>query len=156
MPRLATISLWEGGSDVTIDVTTQEKLMTIVEHLQDQGRRIEDLLARIADLEETELCNGHVYWRDQDTPGQTPKMCITHSVDGPCPLHGAPNPGRRLRTYVGADPEKQRQVLEAIERHKRKARLEGQIRQTEVRLRRVERAIDDAWRIVTDQQRWEW
>ncbi|MCP4539205.1 MAG: hypothetical protein GY832_18870 [Chloroflexi bacterium] len=152
MPRLATISQ-EGGGNVTIDATTQEKLMTIIEYLQDQVQRIDNLLFQVNDLEENEICTGRVYWRDQNTPGQTPKMCIAHSVNGLCPLHGEAKPGGRLRVYVGTDPEKQDQVLEAIECQQRKGRLESQVRQTEIWLRRVEHAIDDAWHIVTDQQR---
>lgn len=155
MPRLVTISQGDGGN-VNIDAATQEKLMTIIEYLQDQGQKIDDLLFQVADLEQTEMCTGRVYWRDQDTPGQTPKMCIAHSVNGSCPLHGEPKPGERLRVYVGTDPEKQDQVLEAIEHQNRKARLESRVRQAEVWLGRVERAIDDVWRLVTDQRRREW
>ena len=156
MQRVTTACLWEGGNDVNISANTQEKLMTIIEHLQDQNQRIADLFTQVTDLEKTEICTGRIYWRDRDISGKTPKMCIIHSVNDPCPLHGKPKTGGRVHTYIGTDPDKQDQVLEAIECQKRKSHIESQIRQTEVRLRRVERAIDDVWRIVTDQQRWEW
>ncbi|MCP4539735.1 MAG: hypothetical protein GY832_21565 [Chloroflexi bacterium] len=129
--------------------------MTIIEHLHDQGQRINSLFVRVADLEASKICTGWVYWREQDVPGKTPKMCIMHSVNASCPMHGTPKPGDRLRVYVGTDLEKQQQVLEAIEHQKHKSHLESQIRRTEVRLRRVKSSIDDVWHIVIDQQRGE-
>ena len=142
--------------DVIIDVTIKEKLTMIIERLQDQNQNISDLHARVINLEETTtICTGTTHWGDRDKPGHQPKLYVLHSPGKPCPMHGDPKPGKRLRIYVGVDPKKQDQVLEAMERQKQRAHLESQIRQAQVRLRRVERAIDDVWRIVTEQQRWE-
>ena len=160
MPNVATAhDLSDVGgvlTAVTIDVTVKEKLMVIVEHLQDQMQQIADLYIRIGDLEAAGTCTGSVHWRDLDRPDRQPKLYAIHSVDNSCPMHGRPERGKRLRVYVGTDPEKQDHVLDGIERQKQKAHLESQIRQIEVRLRRVERAIDDAWRATTGIQRWEW
>ena len=144
--------------DVTIDVTIKEKLTMIIERLQDQNQNISDLHARIVDLETTvAICTGTTHWSDRDKPDHQPKLHILHSPGDSCPMHGDPKPGKRLRIYVGVDSKKQDQVLEAMERQKQRAHLESQIRQAQVRLRRVEHAIDDVWRIVTEQQRWdEW
>ena len=74
-------------------------------------------------------CTGRVHWRDKDRPDKTPKMYVIHSTDQACPLHGQPEPGARLRVYVGIDEEKQEAAQAAIqaERHKRrlKERKEG-------------------------------
>lgn len=150
-----TLHTWTEASGVISNVTN-DKLTVIIEHLQDQHQRIGDLLARITDLEATDVCTGRVHWRDLDEPNRKPKMYVIHSIGDHCPMHGKPKPGERLRIYVGTDPEKQDHILEAMERQKQRTHLESQIRQAEVRLRRIERAIDDVWRIVTDQQRWEW
>lgn len=160
MPNVATAhDLSDVGgvlTDVTVDVTIKEKLMTIIQHLQDQTRQIADLHIQIGDLEAAGTCTGTVHWRDRDKADRQPKLYAIHGVDNSCPMHGRPEHGKRLRAYVGADPEKQDHVLDAIERQKQKAHLESQIRQIEVQLRRVERAIDDAWRAATGVRRWEW
>jgi len=143
-------------TDVAIDVTIKEKLMTIIEHLQDQTERIADLHIQIGDLEAAGTCTGTVHWRDRDRPNYQPKLYAIHGAGDSCPMHGAPRPGKRLRAYIGTDPEKQDCVLDAIERQKQKAHLESQIRQIEVRLRRVKHALDDTWRAATGAQRWGW
>lgn len=143
-------------ADVAVDVAIKEKLMTIIEYLQDQTQQIADLHIQIGDLEAAGTCTGTAHWRDRDRPNHQPKLYAIHGVDNSCPMHGKPKRGKRLRAYVGADPEKQDCALDAIERQKQKAHLESQIRQIEVRLQRVEHALDDTWRAATSAQRWEW
>ncbi len=136
------------------DVTTEEKLTAIVAALESLGQRRSLTCAEIAKLDRVGICTGIVYWRDNG--GDKPKLYANHSIDQACPIHGKPGPGKRLRTYVGTDPERQAEILAAMKRRREKLDLESAIRQTEIRRDRIEQAVTTAWRTATGQQRWEW
>jgi len=138
------------------NVTTEEKVTTILETLDRLDQQITDLHAQAADLERAGICTGSAHWRDANHDGRTPKLYALHRLDEACPLHGKPGSGQRLRVYIGTDPEKQNRVRAAIERREQKADLENQIRQIEIHRDRIERAIATAWRAATGSQGWEW
>lgn len=68
----------------------------------------------IAALKQT-VCTGRQHWRDRDKPGKTAKLYVIHGTDVKCPLHGSPDPGQRLRVYIGNKPQKIAAALAAIE-----------------------------------------
>jgi len=88
-------------------------------------------------------CTGTVHWRDSNGSGKTPKMYAIHGVDQPCPIHGEPEPGGRLRVYVGTDKARQQETLEAMER-------EQDLQDTLTRLKAMEYALDRAYREIAD------
>ena len=117
------------------------------EALQETGIYVEQLAARAAQLER-QTCTGVPYWRDQDAPGRRPKLYLVHGVGQPCPLHGAPAPGRRLRTYIGVDPHRQQAAFAALERHTHRQhllaerqRLAWALRDARIALRRLLRDL---------------
>jgi hypothetical protein len=138
----------------TEQVAISDKLVTIVERLAELDRHIDRLVTRVAALDEAGVCTGVAYWRDRDD--STPKLYANHGVGVSCPLHGEPEDGRRLRVYVGSDPEAQQEALAAIERRQQKARLEAQMRQLAMQQDRIEQAVTDAWRAAAGLQRHEW
>jgi hypothetical protein len=138
------------------ETTTAEKLTSIAARLDALTDQIDALEAQVADLDEAGVCTGVPYWRDGTGGSRArPKLYANHGVDQACPIHGRPEPGKRLRTYVGADPEAQEEALAAIARYEQKADLETCIRHVEMQRGRVERAIAEAWRAATGKQRWE-
>ena len=132
--------------------TIIEKLAVIRQTLEKQNYAIHELQSQIADLDQAGTCTGVVHWRDKNG---NRKMYANHSVGESCPIHGEPKAGKRLRTYVGADPVKQDQVLAAIKRHAQTATLDQQIRTIRNQKSRIESAITCAWRHATRNQRWE-
>lgn len=79
-------------------------------------------------------CTGKAYWRDEDHPTRAPKLYVNHGIDEACPMHGEPDPGKRIRTYVGADEHAIEEALAAMEREKERQRLTQ-------RLERLQRGI---------------
>jgi hypothetical protein len=67
--------------------------------------RITERLTQLAGV----TCTGHIWWRDKDT--DKPKLYANHGIDQACPIHGLPQKGKRLRIYVGTDPDKQELAL---------------------------------------------
>jgi len=61
-------------------------------------------------------CTGTEHWRDTNAEGQTPKLYVIHRINTNCPLHGHPEPGKRIRTYIGSKREKIAAAQAAIER----------------------------------------
>jgi hypothetical protein len=90
---------------------------------------IEEELSRIGDT-----CTGQPYWRDKDHPTRAPKLYVNHGIDEACPMHGEPEPGKRIRTYIGADEQAIEEALAAIEREEERQRLTQ-------RLKRLQRGI---------------
>lgn len=84
---------------------------------------------------EGRTCTGREWWRDVDVPGKTPKLYVLHSVDADCPIHGKPEPGGRLRVYVGSEGGK-------IGTAKAQIALEKERQSIEVRARDVRRGLD--------------
>jgi hypothetical protein len=103
------------------------------------------IIARLHELEQVAkaldrftgwTCSGRVHWRDRNAPGKTPKMVIIHSIDQVCPLHGAPEAGKRLRIYVGTDEERQKAAISAMQGEEEKRRVEQCKESVERALRR--------------------
>jgi hypothetical protein len=91
------------------------------------------IIARLHELEQVTraldkltgwTCTGRVHWRDRNAPGKTPKMIVIHFIDQACPLHGAPEAGKRLRVYVGTDEARQAVAVAAIQDEEERRGLE--------------------------------
>jgi len=91
---------------------------------------LENKLAQI----DGRTCTGKPYWRDEDHPTRAPKLYVNHGIDQACPMHGEPDPGQRIRTYIGADEQAIEDALAAIEREEERQRLTQ-------RLERLQRGI---------------
>jgi hypothetical protein len=137
----------------TREVTISDKMVEIVERLAELDRQIDRLVTQVAALDDKGVCTGVAYWRDKDD--STPKLYANHGIDRACPIHGRPEAGKRLRTYVGSNPEAQREALDGIARCQKRTDLEDQIRRLSMERDRVERAVTEAWRAATGTQRWE-
>jgi len=104
------------------------------------GEAITRRQAEVAEIEqelaalEGITCVGREWWRDRDHPTKKAKMYVNHSIDQVCPLHGEPEPGGRLRVYVGSDPDAIVEAREAMAREVHRVALA-------LRLRRVEGAL---------------
>lgn len=136
------------------DVTTDEKLAAIANALRNLDQQTAALRVQIAELDEAGICTGVVYWRREN--GKPDRMYANHGINETCPLHGRPKPDKRLRTYVGPNPERQARIQAAMKRRREKLDLESAIRQTEIQRDRIERAITNAYYAASNQQRWEW
>jgi len=73
------------------------------------------LTNQLHELAETH-CTGAEHWRDANTNNRKPKLYIIHRTDATCPVHGEPEPGKRIRTYIGSNPDNIRDAQAAIER----------------------------------------
>ncbi|MCP4536450.1 MAG: hypothetical protein GY832_04825 [Chloroflexi bacterium] len=107
-----------------------DQLLTIAASCEETiRRRLNDIARLEAKLKDTDsqVCTGQEYWRDKDKPTKTPKMCIIHSVNEPCPMHGEPKPGKRLHVYVGTKADKIIEAKAALERAEQHPRLEARI-----------------------------
>lgn len=115
---------------------------------------LDDLADQLADLE-GRTCTGNEHWQDQDHPTRAAKMRVLHGLDESCPMHGKPDEGKRLRTYVGSDPENIAAAQRAIENHKKQEELVEQKRNAENRLRsaviHLEKLYDSlGWKLEPD------
>jgi hypothetical protein len=92
-------------------------------------RRLDEIPQLEAELEglNGNTCTGREWWRDRNHESKTPKLYILHSVDQACPLHGKPEPGDRLRVYVGSDPANIAEARAAMDREDLRKRLETRL-----------------------------
>jgi hypothetical protein len=108
----------------TMDI---EQLVEIAEALPDaileRERKLEGLRQRL-DWLESWSCNGTEYWRDRNHPTREPKLYINHGVDQACPMHGTPEPGKRLRIYLGANERRIEDARGWLENEKERKALE--------------------------------
>ncbi len=79
--------------------------------------RITERLTQLAGV----TCIGHVWWRDKDT--DKPKLYANLGVNQACPSHGIPPKGKRLRIYIGTDPDKQELVRAQMRDEKTRVEL---------------------------------
>ena len=113
-----------------MQTSTIERIIKIASGCAEVIRR---RIAEISDLQNYldrlngNTCTGREWWRDKDHPTKTPKLYILHSIDQTCPLHGEPEPGKRLRVYIGSDPVNVAEARAAIERTHEKKHLEGRL-----------------------------
>jgi len=87
---------------------------------------VNELTSLQAGLEELggQTCTGREWWRDRGHLTRESKMYILHSVDAACPVHGKPEPGKRLRVYIGRDRERINEAREAIAREVQRQEME--------------------------------
>jgi len=93
-------------------------------------------------------CTGREYWRDKDIAGKEAKLYVNHSIDQVCPLHGTPEPGKRIRQYVGTDLSAIREAKEAIEREGTRRRLESELAKITRGLRRCEYQLQEFYGLL--------
>lgn len=106
--------------------STAARLIHLADHIPGIIRDTLDFLNRLdqaATHLEGHTCTGTPYWRDKDIPGKQPKLYLIHPTDQFCPLHGMPEHGERIRTYIGSDTHKQAGALAAVTDEDRRARL---------------------------------
>lgn len=91
--------------------------------------RLADLPALQEELAELDLnsCTGSVHWRDVNKEGKVNKLYILHGTNRTCPLHGHPEPGKRIRIYIGVNRDKIREALASIERQTQRSKLQGDL-----------------------------
>ena len=87
---------------------------------------LDGLQAELDALDGT-TCTGREWWRDRNHATKTPKLYILHSIDQACPLHGEPEPGKRLRCYVGSDAGKIAEARAAMDRERKRRDLEREL-----------------------------
>lgn len=85
---------------------------------------LDDLQAELDALDGT-TCTGREYWRRED--GKPDRLYLNHSIDQACPLHGKPDPKRRLRVYVGSDPARIAEARAAMAREQKRRDLEREL-----------------------------
>lgn len=85
--------------------------------LDDARQKCEKLSNLLLELANNH-CTGTEHWRDANADHRKPKLYIIHPLNQPCPIHGDPKPGKRIRTYIGTDPTKIEEAQQAIARHR--------------------------------------
>lgn len=90
-------------------------------------------------------CTGSEHWRDANTDHRQPKLYIIHPLNGSCPIHGSPEPGKRIRTYVGADPAKIEEAQQAIDRNRHYNNAFRELQELHRRIHRAHADIQEAW-----------
>ncbi len=93
-------------------------------------------------------CTGHIWWRDKKKLDKPNKMYINHNMNQACPLHGTPEKGKRIRVYIGTDPNKQKAAEIDLDAEARLVKL-GQTRRTlESALSRATSRLQDYYRTL--------
>jgi len=89
--------------------------------------RADELACLRADLAalDGQTCTGVEYVRRE--AGKPDRLYMNHGTDQACPLHGKPEPGGRLRSYVGSDPDRIAEARAAMALEKRRADLEREV-----------------------------
>ncbi|MBA7680363.1 hypothetical protein ES703_88678 [subsurface metagenome] len=104
----------------------------LLQHLAELG----DIRQRLEELE-GRTCTGNTHWRDKNASGKTAKLYVLHRIDEPCPIHGQPKPGQRLRVYIGNKPNKIADALAAIERDNERIHLQQKLNHHEETIERI-------------------
>jgi len=114
-----------------------DRLVRLAAGAGDALRARVDELARLrADLAalDGQTCTGREYW-------QRGRLYANHSINQACPVHGKPEPGGRLRCYVGSDPAHIERARAAMALETRRADLEREVRTAEHGLAAVGNAL---------------
>ena len=96
--------------------------------IQDRVNELASLEAGLKELD-GQTCTGREWWRDRGHPTRESKMYVLHSVNAACPVHGKPEPGKRLRVYVGNNRERIKEARAAIAREAQRQEMETQAQQ---------------------------
>lgn len=95
---------------------------------------IDSVMVEISEIEKKledidgNTCTGTEYWRDQDHATRAPKLYIIHSTNESCPMHGTPEDGGRIRTYIGADETAIAEAQEAMALEQKRRKLAARLR----------------------------
>jgi len=101
-----------------IDWSTIElQIQTLLPSFHARQAEIHALSEQLEDLQHSH-CTGTEHWRDAKHSKHTPKLYVIHKTDQSCPIHGKPEAGKRIRTYVGSNQIKIDAARAAIERGK--------------------------------------
>jgi hypothetical protein len=125
-----------------------------VEHAALVMKMLDELSEREKDLAKAEenerqwlhmpRCNGNTSVQADG------RMYVTHSTGESCPLHGEPKTSkRRIRSYVGTKPDRQREATEAINNYHAWREAAQQKRRAAESLRRM---ITDMYQVGARQQ----
>ena len=90
-------------------------------------------------------CTGAEHWRDAHTDHRKPKLYIIHPLNVACPIHGNPEPGKRIRTYIGTDPAKIAAAQEALTRHRHYKNAFRELQELHRCIHRAHVSIKEAW-----------
>jgi len=110
-----------------------ERAAALPAAIQERAAALAELRAQLEVLQRTS-CTGTVYWRKDEN---NPKMYANHPIDTECPIHGKPQSNKRLRSYIGTDPDRQAEAEAAIEREKEREQLQAQVSAREWSLTRL-------------------
>lgn len=83
-------------------------------HFDSIRYQLDELEAQLAGLQNIS-CTGKVSWRDSNNSGKAPKLYVIHGMNVSCPLHGMPDKGTRIRSYVGSNADKITAAKRAIQ-----------------------------------------
>lgn len=89
-----------------------EQLPRYLKEIRDDITHLQTELDRLANVH----CTGKAHWRDTNNSNKTPKLYVIHGTNSVCPIHGTPEPGSRIRSYIGSNPEKITRAQDAMRR----------------------------------------
>ncbi len=90
-------------------------------------------------------CTGSEHWRDAHDDRKKPKLYIIHPLNSVCPIHGRPEPGKRIRTYIGADPAKIEEAQQAITRYRHYKNAFHELQALHRRIKQAHANIRQTW-----------
>jgi len=98
--------------------------------------RVDELARLRVDLAalDGQTCTGREFWQGK-------RLYANHSINQACPLHGRPEPGARLRCYVGSDPDRIERARAAMALEQNRVSLEREVRTAEHGLAAVGNAL---------------
>lgn len=106
-----------------------------------QCEELANILLELAD----DHCTGTEHWRDAHDNHRKPKLYIIHPRNQPCPIHGNPEPGKRIRTYIGTNPTKIEQAQQAITRHRHYKNAFRELQELHRRIKQAHYDVKQAW-----------
>jgi len=112
--------------------------------LDDARQHCEEIDNLLLDLVNNR-CTGSEHWRDANTDGKKAKLYIIHPLTHACPIHGIPEPGKRIRTYVGSNPAKIEAAREAVTRNRHYNNAIRELLRIHRALKRAHYDIRQAW-----------
>ena len=118
-------------------IEVERRIAGLAESYRRHADELEQIETEIKQVAEQGICNGTPTWRDAGHSTRSPKLYIVHGVGRACPIHGQPDAGRRIRTYVGCDEERIAKALAAVERHERVETLRERAKRIKARLDRA-------------------
>jgi len=117
------------------------QLPQALDDARQQCEKLSNLLLELAD----DHCTGTEHWRDANSTHRKPKLYIIHPLNAICPIHGQPEPGKRIRTYVGTDPAKIEAAQGAITRHRHYKNAFQELQALRQHIQHAHRHIRRAW-----------